>query len=92
MSTPCARHVKRAHAIAYVLRNANKHGALGDGLGSLVVGRLFDGMVAPLGRLADVYRWRVPLPWRRPVLGFSPGDGGGTGRPTTAEHAAEPSA
>src|SRR5882724_2350480 len=50
------------HAIAYVLRNANKHGALRQGWDRWSSAAWFDGWCAPVGRLADDYRQRVPLP------------------------------
>jgi len=54
------------HAIAYVLRNANKHGALREGWDRWSSAAWFDGWSAPLGRRADVYRRRVPLPVATP--------------------------
>ena len=54
------------HAIAYVLRNASKHGALRQGWDPWSSAAWFDGWSAPLERLADVYRRRVALPVATP--------------------------
>lgn len=54
------------HAIAYVLCNAKKHGALRGGWDRWSSAAWFDGWSTPLGRLVNEYRQQVPLPVAAP--------------------------
>ena len=50
------------NAIAYVIRNAQKHGALLSGWDPWSSAAWFDGWATPLGDSAFQYRERVPIP------------------------------